>query len=612
MKNSFIRLACAVLLTVLAVGTAGAFEHSSLYDDFVNVDALDGEADGDASLLTARLCEACHEAETDEVMQSVHYTLRSGNKRIDYPGGGSHGHYDRSSGITGGNTVINYTFPSERGCGRCHVGKYLPGSMNEIDIATGLPTANMAIVRNGIDCLICHAKVYNGRDHLVEEETGDGRTVSYWKQDRTWASVESIGPTTTENCLRCHREPASPDERGTPFEPWSDVHIASEEFQKGNACTKCHAVKQHRMVRGNYITEIFASDYEVGSPENELECEGCHGDMPHRHKEALQLNEHTAVIACQTCHIPWTSGVTYSTWEDDGTNLRFSRQDTYSALDTRPYISEGKSEKETWEEYRIRPKYLWFNGRASYLAQPFGSRSDPGSKIWPFKPLSSGLAIDVSGLRMVDLLDDATIQRAMVGTGAMIPGDAPEATAGTGIGTVGNRTTDSSLSAEQQLEMYASPLLFNVDLTVLKETSSLALAINSAMAKTIYSLNTVGRILGAETDTPLLGIFDGGYPGNGYVVVKVPTGENMQAALGPNYPSASYLTLSHGVRGARESLGCTDCHGMRGIFSNNRFLVFSGRDDYGLPLFREVSNWKVLGYGDRGPYMGRKHHAMGR
>ena len=596
MKRISIMLMYAVLLSLAAVTGAGAFDHSSLYDAFKSADALDGETDGDASLLTTRLCGACHDSEIDEVMQSVHYTLRSENRYIDYPGGGRHGHYDRSSGITGGNTVVNYTFRSERGCGRCHVGKYLPGSINETDLSTGLPTANMARARNGIDCLVCHAKVYNGRDHLAYEEIEGGRVVPYWKQDRTWEAAESVGRTTTENCLRCHREPASPDERGTPFEPWSDVHIASKEFQKGNACTKCHTVRQHRMVRGNYITEIFASDYEVGSKENELGCEECHGAGPHRHRESMTLNRHTAVIACQTCHIPWTSGVTYSTWEDDGRNLRFSRQDIYGALDTRPYLPEGMSEKETWEAYRIRPKYLWFNGRASYLAQPFGARNDPGSKIWPFKPLSSGIAIDVSGLRMADLLDDATIQRALVATGAMIPGDNPKASAGRGIGTIGNRTADSSLSAEQQLEMYASPLLLNIDLDILADTSSLGLALGSAMAKTIYSLNLVGRLLGAETDTPLLSIFDGGLPGSGYAVVKIPTGENMQAVLGPNYPSASYLTLTHGVRKARDALGCSDCHSRSGVFSNNRFLVLDGYDDYGLPVFREESNWSVLGY----------------
>lgn len=257
-----------------------AFDHGSLYSDFIAVDAMDGKTDGIATLLTSKLCAKCHNEKITEIMSTVHYTFRSDNKMIEFPGGGMHGHYDRSSGITGGNTAVNYYFDSERGCGRCHVGKYLPGTMGEINPLTGLPTASMEKVRNGIDCLICHAAAYNGRDRLVEDINADGTMDKYWYQDRTWKAVSTIGKTSTSACLRCHNEAASPNERGTPFASWNDVHIASEHFSR-NACSKCHVVTKHKMVRGNYISEIFASDYEVGSPENELKCEKCHTEAPH-------------------------------------------------------------------------------------------------------------------------------------------------------------------------------------------------------------------------------------------------------------------------------------------------------------------------------------------
>jgi len=572
-----------------------AFDHGSLYGDFVAVDAQDGKIDGSADLLTTALCGKCHNDKISEVMATVHYTFRSENKMIDFPGGGMHGHYDRSSGLTGGNTVVNYYFDSERGCGKCHVGKYLPGTMGEIDLLTGLPTANMEKVRNGIDCLICHAATYSGRDKLVEEIDADGKKTKYWHQDRTWSAVSSIGRSTTAACLRCHSEAASPNERGTPFATWNDVHIASAAFS-GNACTRCHNVGKHKMVRGNHIAEIFASDYQVGSAENELKCEKCHSAKPH---DKETLNGHVSRVACQTCHIPWTSGATYSRWELDGTQTEFARGGIFSAEDSKPYTTAGMSEREVWETYKMRPRYLWFNGKASYLAQPIGSKGENGSKIWPFKPLSSGLPVDTSGLRMADLLDDATLQTAMVRTGSMVPGDAPGATALAGVGTLANRTVDSSLNLELQREMLEVPLLLNLDLEVLKSGGSMTPAIDSAMSKTYNSLNFLGKLFGAPADAAVLSIFNGNYRSDSYLVTTLPTGQNMQK-YNANYPSGSFLTLTHGVRPSSEALKCYDCHSSRGVMAGNRLRVYDRLDGNMNPVYREVDNFDVLGIKPQG------------
>lgn len=592
-----------VLMCFAGINTeyAHGFDHGTLYEMFAEADALDGTVDGYAKSLTSQVCARCHDAKIDEIMQTVHYTFESENTSIHHPGGGKHGHYDRSSGFTGGSTLANYVFDDhERGCGKCHVGKYLPGTMNERDLLTGAPTANMAKVRDGIDCLICHAARYVGRDNVVQETMPDGGTEAYWHQDRTWEAVKTIRRPTTDHCLRCHRETAV--ERGTPFEPWSDVHLASKHF-RGNACTKCHTVSHHKMVRGNYISELFSSDYEVGSPENELQCQKCHGNAPHEHKAIL--NEHVEKIACQTCHIPWTSGVTYATWQDEG-QVQYARTNMYSAADTRPYVTEGKTERELWREYKIRPRYLWFNGQSSFIAQPYGTKGDASSKIWPFKPFISGIPMDRTGLRMVDMYDDATIQRAMVALGVMNPGSDPRATAAAGAGTLGNRTTDSSLSIESQDEMYSTALFLNMDLTVLRDTTNLDVAVNSAMAKSVGGLNFLGKMLGAEADSPLLAIFNGQYPGESYRVSLFPTGENMQKKFGPNYPAGSFFTLTHGVKKAREALRCNDCHSSNSIFKNNKLLSVDGYDANGDPQFREITNCEVLGLGC-GEKKGKKH-----
>ena len=211
----------------------------------------------------------------------------------------------------------------------------------------------------------------------------------------------------------------------------------------------------------------------------------------------------------------------------------------------------------------------------------------------------SGLPVDASGLRMVDVLDDATIQKALVGTGYMQRGDDPQATATKGIGTIGNRTEDSSLSSSMQIAMYQAPLLFNMDLQVLKDTGNLGFSINRAMRTTMFSFNMLGRLFGADSDTPLLSVFDGSYPGYRYAVVNLPVGSNMQAVLGRPYPMGAYLTLTHGVRKASEALRCNDCHSGGGILNRNEFLILNGYDASGYPRFNVLNNFQVLGYDGR-------------
>ena len=593
---SIMLVAVNLALTATANG-AEDYDHATLYDEFVAADQADGSEDGHARHLTSRLCARCHNAHIDEVMSSVHYTFRSENTFIEFPGGGEHGHIDRFSGLSGGDTATNYAYDDkDSGCGRCHVGRYFPGSQGEINPITGETTPMMNKVRDGIDCLVCHAKTYNGRKHTVSNTDALGNPQTYWLQDRSFDAVASIGKTKTENCLRCHDHPASPDERGTPFRAWNDVHIA-EALEKGyNACTSCHTARHHKMVRGNYVADIFSSDYEVGSPENAIRCDKCHSLTPH--DDDTVLAKHTRFIACQTCHVPWTSGVTYATWDADGQWRRYSRADEYSELDSKPYIKDGNlSERQLWEKYRFRPKYLWFNGRASYIGQPLGSAQDGLSKIYPFHPIASGLPVDTSGLRTTDVLDDATVQTALVGLGMMRPGDAAQATATAGLGILDNKTSDSSLSIAMQNILFNTPLVYSLDLQTLTQTSDMSLSINHAMKNRFTGTNFLGRLLGADNDTPLLSLFNDGHPGNSFATVKLPVGDTIQSVMGDNYPAFSFMTLAHGIRDSDQALTCQQCHDTAGnsVLQKNRFQVLDGLNAAGIPTYRSENNLTVLG-----------------
>lgn len=77
-------------------------------------------------------------------------------------------------------------------------------------------------------------------------------------------------------------------------------------------------------------------------------------------------------------------------------------------------------------------------------------------------------------------------------------------------------------------------------------------------------------------------------------MTTLPTGQNMQA-YNANYPSGSFLTLTHGVRPSGEALKCYDCHSTRGIMAGNRFKVFDRLDGSMSPVYREVNNFDILG-----------------
>jgi hypothetical protein len=76
-------------------------------------------------------CLECHPGKDNEVMDSVHYSWRTPNAKLAYPGGGSHGMIDRFCGLVGSSAMVNYfadlgAYKDSGACGKCHVGDSLP------------------------------------------------------------------------------------------------------------------------------------------------------------------------------------------------------------------------------------------------------------------------------------------------------------------------------------------------------------------------------------------------------------------------------------------------------------------------------------------------------
>ena len=331
------------------------------------------------------------------------------------------------------------------------------GMLTGMGLSDGAEQAQR-IVEGGLDCLICHSEEYRSypedgaftlADHapadaasptsigyarvarddtdfdgdgspdplidtdgdgepdtpLMMDRDGDGTPETPWPtvaQDRSFAAVSSVGLTNDEHCLRCHEHARTGYKRGTLFRPGHDIHSNSEAVAalgggEGRHCVACHDADHHKFVRGDHVGgDLMASDYAVGSDENNLECTKCHvaADLP----QPVHMSRHLEVMACETCHIPYSSGITYALYGHGG-QLNFGRN--ADGLDTKLITADHFLDDHTdndvntdWEAYRVRPSLVWFDGRVSFLAQSLSVRGTTGAKITPFKPMANGMVFD--------------------------------------------------------------------------------------------------------------------------------------------------------------------------------------------------------------------------
>ena len=240
---------------------------------------------------------------------------------------------------------------------------------------------------------------------LMQDRDGDGMPETPWPtiaQDRSAAAVLSVGPTSDETCLRCHEHARTGYKRGTLFRAGHDVHATSEAVAamgggEDRHCVACHTVAHHKFRRGDSVGgDLMAGDYAPGTADNKLYCTNCHKTSELTRE--YHFSQHVEAMACETCHIPWSSGITYSLW-GQGTNLTFGRnsngQDT-KVITLDHYLDDGTDEdvNSDWLAYRIRPTLAWFNGDVSFLAQSLAVRGAKGAKITPFKPMANGMVFD--------------------------------------------------------------------------------------------------------------------------------------------------------------------------------------------------------------------------
>jgi hypothetical protein len=365
-------------------------------------------------------CLGCHTSSkmgTDiaqDVFNSAHFQLRGHADFIDMPGEGSHGMIDRACGLPGTSAmannyagVVNSPVTTEvlsEGCGKCHIARMPPYMYNAYDSS----------VADDIDCLICHARYYSAAEwsdpEVITTYGGNpdapdrvvttlSNGVKSWVQDRSTKTAQSVGNLPLAVfCLRCHEHGLSSYKRATPYETDTDVHAMA-----GVECYECHMMQNHRIARGNYVTDGVANDM----PEVEVDCAStCHGSAPHAGTSAAELNAHVTNVSCEVCHIPVMehgshrganniARRSWAPWTLDPNTGAFQQTDMTLS-------GEYPGFWDAYTEYHpdnAWPTIRWFNGGASLLAQPYGGYTDRvseggGSKLFAIKPFTSGMIFD--------------------------------------------------------------------------------------------------------------------------------------------------------------------------------------------------------------------------
>ncbi len=310
-------------------------------------------------------CEACHLDDVDQVMHSVHYTWE---EKMD--------HYSPLPGSIARINwlgVLNPDMKIAGGCGRCHVGG---------GVMPDAPEAETPEAGTKIDCLICHAEVYDMNARYPEKDE-DGDWVL--PGDMSLKAARSAAKPTAEACLRCHLNAGGGKlyKRGVDFAPVADKHAdeatGDVHADNGMVCVDCHSGEDHKVY--GYAPTLWSRDYE-----ERLTCAACHTDAPH---DNPLLNEKHTRLDCRACHIRSTGGLMKRDWTAEP--VYDPIKELYGPVD------------EVAPPNSVDPIYKWYNGGELKAGQWPGSFDDPDSKLQPFKLFQATAPVDATSGKPIPL-----------------------------------------------------------------------------------------------------------------------------------------------------------------------------------------------------------------
>jgi octaheme c-type cytochrome (tetrathionate reductase family) len=354
-----------------------------------------------------RACLSCHTKAAKEIHQTQHWKWEYKN-----PATGQ---------VLGKRHVVNNFCTSAASnydsCGTCHI------SYGMKDV--GFDFAS----EQNVDCLVCHDTTGKhrkepglggnvvGRD--MELPPGSGKIV---KAIDLRAIAQHVGKTSRTTCGTCHFNGGGGDgvKHGdldssleSP-EKALDVHMASD----GNnfSCATCHETDGHQVPGSRYApTAQDKGDAHLrgkANTSNPATCQACHGQAPHKAARSAKLNDHTAKLACQTCHIPAYArgGIpTKMSWDWSTAGKRGPDGKPLMIKDAEGHVVYNGMKGDFAMAENVIPEYMWFNGTVRYTlvgdkiednGTPIasnrfeGSATDGKSRIWPMKVFRGKQAYD--------------------------------------------------------------------------------------------------------------------------------------------------------------------------------------------------------------------------
>ena len=242
----------------------------------------------------------------------------------------------------------------------------------------------------------------------IENENGD---FAYGPDEDAMAvgiveAAQGVHLPTRGTCLSCHAYAAGSDcgkrgdlGTGSVSPPYNvDVHMspAGEDF----ACQRCHQTVDHMMLgRG--------LDLRPSERSEKMTClsGGCHSSRPH---DESRLNNHTARVACQTCHIPKFAKL-------NSTEMAREWGNPYWAQGM--FGGQGGYKPEEIRESNVIPSYKWYDGTSNIYAvgqiatqnsngqyefgEPNGDVASAGARIYPMKEHLSESALHLASGKII-------------------------------------------------------------------------------------------------------------------------------------------------------------------------------------------------------------------
>ena len=267
-----------------------------------------------------------------------------------------------------------------------------------------------------VDCLVCHdgtgtyKKSSQLSGHPYYEDTQLGGKLQLAIDLK--AVAKSVGEPKRENCLACHANGGGGngvkhgDTDMSLVDPVHslDVHMSSEKLNF--SCQTCHTTSGHE-ISGRYNGKKAFLDHkkDMGRKDRDgknVSCESCHGEKPH---EIREIDNHTAKVACTSCHIPEMARGPYVTklsWDwSTATKMKggkpYTEKKIFDGVKKTSYAS--KKGDFTWGR-NVVPEYRWYKGELKQktlltvidpskapidINPPTGDYNDEDARIWPFK-----------------------------------------------------------------------------------------------------------------------------------------------------------------------------------------------------------------------------------